>query len=193
MNRKFIAVFLFCCALAAIVLHAGAAVLARGPGNSRGLGASTSSGFSGGGGAAVAPASPARAGSDAHINRSANAAWPDANPRYGAPFESRGPSQQQINEARIYEHRFDQAQRLRTISERNGNAHLLDTADRMESQANQHYNRRMERIDPLAASPGVTPTEPVAADSPQIGADARPPETPGKQTSRRRWRWWPFQ
>jgi hypothetical protein len=65
---------------------------------------------------------------------------------------------------RTRQHRLDQAEHLRGISERNGNAALLDTADRMEASAERNYLRQTETL----SSP---PTEEVQPDEsiPEVG------------------------
>jgi hypothetical protein len=54
---------------------------------------------------------------------------------------------QRFNERRKLEHRLQTADHLRQNAERNGNQNLLDTADRMEARAYQHYESKMSRID----------------------------------------------
>ena len=193
MGRKLIAALMIGCSVAGVAACVGSTAHARGPGNSRSLGASSGSGPSGGGAANFAPANPRSAWSGSDYARSARATLPHTNELPTAPLDSRGISQQQINEARIYEHRLGQAERLRTIAERNGNSHLPVTADRMESQANEHFNQRMERIALIAPPQSQIPTEPVASTNPpQPVAGATPAEQPASHESRRRWRWWPF-
>lgn len=56
-------------------------------------------------------------------------------------------ARQRANEQRKLDHRLGQADHLRDIAERNGNEKLLDTADRMELKAHEHYEKRMAKID----------------------------------------------
>jgi hypothetical protein len=54
---------------------------------------------------------------------------------------------QRWNEERKLEHRRNVADHLRGVSERNGNENLNDVADRMDQQAQDHYDRRREMLD----------------------------------------------
>gem|GEM_PF-6893122 len=63
---------------------------------------------------------------------------------YGA---SAGTERQRLNENRKLDHRLNQADHLSQISERNGNQHLGENADRMRQQAQQHFDSRNQRID----------------------------------------------
>ena len=56
-------------------------------------------------------------------------------------------ARQRANEQRKLDHRLGQADHLRDIAERNGNEKLLDTADRMELKAHEHYEKRIAKID----------------------------------------------
>lgn len=60
---------------------------------------------------------------------------------------------QRRNEERKLQHRRETAQHLRDIAKKNGNDRLLDTADRMEQRAQEHYKSRLERIDQFDRSP----------------------------------------
>jgi hypothetical protein len=62
--------------------------------------------------------------------------------RGGDAFEQR-----RLNEERILNHRLDQAEHLRQQSASNGNAHLAETADGMERNAQQHFADHGQRID----------------------------------------------
>jgi hypothetical protein len=55
------------------------------------------------------------------------------------------------NEQRKLDHRLRTAERLRENAARNGNQNLLDTADRMEQRAYEHFDSRLRRV-----SGGVT-------------------------------------
>jgi hypothetical protein len=54
---------------------------------------------------------------------------------------------QRANEERKLGHRQQTAEKLRQIAERNGNENLLRTADKMDQQALDHYNKRLSKID----------------------------------------------
>jgi hypothetical protein len=81
-------------------------------------------------------------------------------------------ARQRFNEDRKLQHRNYVASHLREVGERNGNQNLLDTADRMEQKAQEHYDQRMAKIEQQAGTPeageptdpGTTPdgTEPVS-------------------------------
>lgn len=70
---------------------------------------------------------------------------------------------QRLNEQRKLAHSQDVSQRLRDISQRNGNEKLMDTADKMDQRAQSHYDKRMEKIDQMSQKSGV-PTEQNAFD-----------------------------
>ena len=57
---------------------------------------------------------------------------------------------QRGNESRKLLQRQQTAQQLRNIATRNGNQNLLNTADRMDQKALQHYQSRQAKIDQLA-------------------------------------------
>ena len=54
---------------------------------------------------------------------------------------------QRRNAERILKRRQDTAQRLRDISAQNGNERLLETADKMDQNAQQQYEKRLEKIN----------------------------------------------
>jgi hypothetical protein len=63
---------------------------------------------------------------------------------------------QRANEERKLNHRLNTADRLDEIADRNGNDRLHDTAERMRQKAQQHYDKRMAKInskDPLDELP----------------------------------------
>jgi hypothetical protein len=66
---------------------------------------------------------------------------------------------QRNNELRKLEHRQNTAQKLREISERNGNENLLDTADRMDQKALDHFEKRQAKIDEFAQRGENTPLD----------------------------------
>lgn len=92
------------------------------------------------------------------------------------------------NFERIQQHRLQQAEHLRGIAERNGNDHLLDTADRMEASANQNYQRQTGALPPTAgptSTPGAAPevgsetvTVTPAAPAASTAVRGRPTTTP---------------
>jgi hypothetical protein len=100
-------------------------------------------------------------------------------------------ARQRFNEERKLQHRNYVANHLREVGERNGNQNLLDTADRMEQKAQEHYDKRMARIEQQAdtpeagdpTDPGTVPdgTEPVSLED---GSTERDGSTaPGDGTS----------
>ncbi|MGE5191164.1 MAG: hypothetical protein ACM3U2_01600 [Deltaproteobacteria bacterium] len=78
---------------------------------------------------------------------------------------ARALQQQQLNNERILQHREAQAQRLRDISQRNGNQHLLDTADRMQKNAQTNYDRRASRLTNFPNSTASASTGSTGASS----------------------------
>jgi hypothetical protein len=64
------------------------------------------------------------------------------------------------NSQRILDHRLDQAEHLRGIAARNGNEHLLETADRMEANAQENYQRQSDPALEQDATPPPTTTIP---------------------------------
>ncbi len=72
---------------------------------------------------------------------------PKADPRLG-------------NEERKLDHRLQTAQHLRENSARNGNANLLNTADRMEQRAYEHYDSRLGRLGGNTAEVDLTGSAP---------------------------------
>jgi hypothetical protein len=64
------------------------------------------------------------------------------------------------NPQRILDHRLEQADHLRGISARNGNEHLLETADRMEANAQKNYERQTDTTLEEGATPPPTATVP---------------------------------
>jgi hypothetical protein len=78
---------------------------------------------------------------------------------------------QLLIEQRNRDHRLSQAQHLREIASRNGNAELAANADRMAAAAEQHYQDRVAQLarfgvtDPTLQPPAVpvpTPVDPAA-------------------------------
>ena len=67
----------------------------------------------------------------------------------GQTGTKRAVGRQRRNEQRKLDHRRDQADRLRDISERNGNERLRETADRIETKAQEHFDKRTRKIDRL--------------------------------------------
>lgn len=84
---------------------------------------------------------------------------------------------QSIVEKRKLEHRQQVAEHLRQIAERNGNQNLLDTAERHDEKASQHYEQRMSRINevPDTGDPTIPEPEldaPIPSESPSIESPA---------------------
>ncbi len=69
------------------------------------------------------------------------------------------------NQQRILDHRLNQAEHLRGISERNGNEHLLETADRMEANATRNFERQQQRF---AGDTTVPPSSTGEAPAPTL-------------------------
>jgi hypothetical protein len=115
----------------------------------------------------------------------ASHASPAASPFFGsrapARFGARSTSptlrsgsitRQRAVEQRNLDHRRATADHLRSVGERNGNAQLDETADRMEERADEHYHRRIDRLDQRSgeADGSSEPTDSPAA------TDVPPPE-----------------
>ncbi|KAA5540923.1 hypothetical protein FYK55_18585 [Roseiconus nitratireducens] len=74
----------------------------------------------------------------------------------------------QANEDRKLNHRLQVADHLRQNAERNGNANLLSTADRMEQRAYDHYDQRLSQMgidNPLTDDPLQQPVTPPAENA----------------------------
>ena len=116
---------------------------------------------------------------------------------------------QRRNEQRKLDHRLNQAEKLRALAEKNGNERLAETADRMETKAQQRFERRMERIGeadpqlPLTDAPPFQPGDaqqqpgdasPPVVESPQLQPEPVAPEVqiavepPQTKTKKRGWR-----
>jgi len=75
-------------------------------------------------------------------------------------------------EQRNRDMRIAQAQRLREIAARNGNANLAENADRMEAFANQHYQARVEHLERFGVlPPEPDPSQPAANPAPAAAAE----------------------
>lgn len=66
-----------------------------------------------------------------------------------------------LNEERKLQHQLDVAQKLRDLSGRNGNANLLNTAERMELMAADRYASQLDKI--LGPGADIPLTDPLAA------------------------------
>ena len=91
---------------------------------------------------------------------------------------------QRANEERKLKHRIDVADKLDRLSEKNGNEHLKDTAERMRERAQDHYDKRLAKID--SKDPNTDPEDPSAPDDPEIPSPRddsqsplNPPPPPG--------------
>jgi hypothetical protein len=62
--------------------------------------------------------------------------------------------------------RITQAQHLREIAARNGNAELADNADRLETFANEHYEARVAQLSRFGVSDPNLPTDPGTGEPP---------------------------
>jgi predicted ArsR family transcriptional regulator len=79
---------------------------------------------------------------------------------------------QALVEQRKLEHRRQIADHLRQVADRNGNDQLRDVADRMEQKAQQHYDKRMEKITGVQPMPDdSTGVEGAPTDAPEAPAD----------------------
>jgi hypothetical protein len=91
--------------------------------------------------------------------------------------------QQLLIEQRNRDRRIDEAQFLRQLAERNGNANLASTADRMEDFARDHYARRAAELT------GNGVTDPLINLTPVVNSAPAPlPVAPASSF----WNWWPF-
>ena len=96
-------------------------------------------------------------------------------PKIEMPTEGTGQDQALANQQSILNHRLDQADHLRAVSQANGNEHLLETADRMQANANRNFLRQQERLGgTTTTSTGGTGTDSTstAAPTPTESADA---------------------
>ena len=84
-----------------------------------------------------------------------------------------GEDQALARQQQILDHRLGQADKLRAISEQNGNERLLGTADRMEANATTNFQRQQERLTTSPTdSTGEGGTHPAVATSPEVNAPA---------------------
>lgn len=83
-------------------------------------------------------------------------------------------SMQRANEERKRTHRLNTADRLDQIAERNGNDRLHETAERMRQKADEHYEKRMAKID--GKDPLFSPPEDGPEGRPDLPTD---PDEPG--------------
>jgi hypothetical protein len=87
-----------------------------------------------------------------------------------------GNQRQSTNQERIYEHRLDQADHLRQVSEDNGNTRLSETAERMEQNAQWNYDRRNPQPESLQNQP--PPTTPQSSWNGPSSGQMNPLKTP---------------
>jgi hypothetical protein len=156
MNSKLPVVLTLACLLISAPM-----VLAQGRGNglNRGLGGQAK------GGAAQA----ARAGSNLArsggmgLNRAApGLSRMGSGPKAPAPSAPGEGDRSLGNQQRILDHRQQQAEHLRGVSERNGNERLLETGDRMDSSAVRNFERQTgTTYQPPAAEGAPAPAPPV--------------------------------
>lgn len=87
-----------------------------------------------------------------------------------------------LNQERNLDHRLQQSDHLREISERNGNERLLDTADRMDASAIRNYERQTGEtylpdapIDPAHSPPSGEPLPSNASMPADLDGASLPP------------------
>jgi hypothetical protein len=104
-----------------------------------------------------------RAGQGLQRSSAAMTPTPATSPETGGDDQANG------NPQRILDQRLNQAEHLREIAARNGNDHLLNTADRMASNATTNFDRQQQRLTgvPIAPTtpPATDPTTPTAPDT----------------------------
>jgi len=105
-------------------------------------------------------------------------------PSIEMPTEGAGQDQALANQQSILNHRLDQADHLRGNSQANGNEHLLETADRMQANANRNFLRQQERLggttttstggagSDSTSTTGQTPTESASAAAPSTASSS---------------------
>ena len=143
---------------AAVIASSSTIALAQGKGGglNRALGASSKAGGAKGLGKSTDGLSRAT-GNLARSNAGLSKATTGLSRAGGAPVEG---DPALANQQRILDHRMQQAEHLRGISERNGNERLLDTADRMEASATRNFERRTGiTIQPPPTDGSVPPTD----------------------------------
>jgi hypothetical protein len=87
--------------------------------------------------------------------------------------EAVGEDQALARQQQILDHRLGQADKLRALSEQNGNERLLGTADRMEANATTNFQRQQERLtNPTTDSTSGSGTDPTVSPSQEDGAPA---------------------
>jgi hypothetical protein len=74
--------------------------------------------------------------------------------------------------------RIAQAQHLREIAARNGDAELAANADRLEAFANEHYQARVEHLSRFGVTDPNLPTDPGTDQPPAPQPDPAPESTP---------------
>jgi hypothetical protein len=79
------------------------------------------------------------------------------------------------NPQRILDKRFQQAEHLRGISERNGNERLLGTADRMEGSATRNFEHRTGTTLPPPPTDGSTTPPTDGSTTPPTDGSVTPP------------------
>ncbi|MCE9527985.1 MAG: hypothetical protein K8R36_18240, partial [Planctomycetales bacterium] len=126
-------------------LLVGSTAFAEGHGHGQGLNRALSAAARGSGSSGLARAAQStnRSGSGlskdgTKLGRSANG----LNRASNGMSHSQALTAQTSNAARIRDNRLEQADHLREVSAQNGNARLLDTADRMQNSAQTNFDRR---------------------------------------------------
>jgi len=105
-------------------------------------------------------------------------------------------------EQRNRDHRLAQAQKLRALAEKNGDAELLANADRMEAAATDHYQQRVEQlgrfgVTDLSLNPpqgnvvvnpqSSTPDLDINVDAPSLDTATQPARTAARSGLKPRW------
>ena len=81
-------------------------------------------------------------GGGANVSAAARLSRPGSGVARASGSASANANRPQANQDRQLAHRQQQADHLRANAERNGNDHLLETADRMDASATRNYERR---------------------------------------------------
>jgi hypothetical protein len=134
------------------------------------------------------------------LGNSSSANFPSSQGAFGSPIQSQSGDafeQRTLNEDRILNHRLDQAEQLRQQSASNGNVRLGETADRMEQNAQQHYEDHSQQINQLQNRSSARNGPPYMQQNPAVGqpwaARPSPPAVARKPSLLDRMkRLWPF-
>lgn len=83
-----------------------------------------------------------------------------------------GEDQALARQQEILDHRLGQADKLRALSEQNGNDRLLGTADRMEANATTNFQRQQERVTNPTTDSTSGGSDPTVAPPQEVNAPA---------------------